>query len=542
VRSDQVADDHLSRDEQISRLRRETFDVAVIGGGINGAAVARDAALRGLRVALIDQGDFAGQTSSRSSKLIHGGLRYLPQGQLRLVYEALRERERLSRLTAPHLVHPIGFLFPVYAGRTVPRVALWAGLSVYDLLARTPRAHRYRALTAEQVVALEPELATTGLRGGALYYDGHGDDSRLTLENVLDAVIHGAAAANYVALEGFDKLGDRLHAAQVSDVFSTERFAICARSFVNAAGPWVDRIRRMDDPAAPPAVRLTKGVHLVLESGRLPGRHSLVLSDGRGRIIFLIRERDSILLGTTDTDYSGEPEQVHALAADVDYLLDVVAQSMPDAGLRRQDVIASFAGVRVLVGGDGFISPSRVPREELVIPSKSRMVSIAGGKLTTHRRIAQRVVDMICREAGVAAGASPTLTTPLPGARPAANQTTAAESIAPAARAELASRYGTRIGLIEALVANHPQLGEPLCPGCPVLAAEAVHAARYEMAQRLEDFMVRRTAMARRFPAYAETAAHAAARLMGAELGWSAEHAASEIARFAAALKASREV
>ena len=200
-----MADDHLSRDEQILRLRRETFDVAVIGGGINGAAVARDAAMRGLRVALIEQGDFAGQTSSRSSKLIHGGLRYLPQGQLRLVYEALAR----ARTTEPSDRAPPGpsdrFLFPVYAGRTVSRLALWAGLFLYDLLARTPKAQRYKALGADQVAALEPGLTRTGLRGGALYYDGHGDDSRLTLENVLDAVIHGAAAANYVALTSFDK-------------------------------------------------------------------------------------------------------------------------------------------------------------------------------------------------------------------------------------------------------------------------------------------------------------------------------------------------
>src|SRR5579871_2001222 len=201
----QMAEDHLSRDLQLQRLRRDTFDVAVIGGGINGAAVARDAAMRGLRVALIERGDFAGQTSSHSSKLIHGGLRYLPQGQLRLVYEALGERERLSRLTAPHLVKPIPFLFPVYHGRTVSRPVLWTGLFIYDLLARTPRERRFKALGPAQVSQLEPDLSTDRMRGGAIYYDGHGDDARLTIENAIDAAIHGAAAANYVALEAFDK-------------------------------------------------------------------------------------------------------------------------------------------------------------------------------------------------------------------------------------------------------------------------------------------------------------------------------------------------
>ncbi len=536
-----MADDQLSRGEQIERLRRETFDVAVIGGGINGAAVARDAAMRGLSVALIDKGDFAGQTSSRSSKLIHGGLRYLPQGQLRLVYEALRERERLSLLTAPHLVRPIGFLFPVYAGRTVSRLALWAGLFVYDLLARTSTAQRHKTLSMDQIMTLEPELSRAGLRGGALYYDGHGDDARLTLENVLDAVIHGAAAANYVAVEGLDGAAGSTRAAQVSDVFSAERFTLRARTFVNAAGPWVDDVRAMEDPAAAPAIRLTKGVHLVLDPKRLPVRHSLVLSDGRGRIIFVIRERDSILLGTTDTDYCGDRAQVRATGEDADYLLEVVGQTIPGAGLCRRDVLASFAGLRALVASDAISAPSSVPREELIVRSNRGMLSIAGGKLTTHRLIAQRVVDLICRELGRAAGETPTLSTPLPGARPAREARAGADGIPSQAREGLASRYGTRIGLLAALIDHDAALAEPLCAESPMLAAEAVFAARYEMACTLEDFMVRRIAMARRYPMRAEAAAARAACLMAAELGWTAERIASELERFAAALKASRE-
>jgi glycerol-3-phosphate dehydrogenase len=537
-----VTDESPSRDEQILRLRREDFDVAVIGGGINGAAVARDAALRGLRVALIDRGDFAGQTSSRSSKLIHGGLRYLRQGQLRLVYESLRERERLSHLTAPHLVRPIDFLFPVYAGRTVPRLALWAGLFLYDLLARTPAGQRYKVLDAAQVAALEPHLKTAGLRGGALYYDGHGDDARLTLENVLDAVIHGAAAVNYVGLEGFDKDGDRIEAAMVQDARTAESFPIRARVLVNAAGPWIDDVRAMDERGAPPSIRLTKGVHLVLGAQCVPVRHSLVLSDGHGRIVFVIREGDSILLGTTDTDYSGERSRVRVLREDVDYLLGVVAQSIPDCALGHRDIISSFAGLRALVSGNGAKPPSALPREELIITGKSGMISIAGGKLTTHRRIAQRVADMICRELGRPVRESPTLTTPLPGARTCSQGPVCAGAIAPAARAELASRYGSRIALLEALIEKDAGLAQPLAPGCPVLAAEAVHAARFEMALTLEDFMVRRTSMARRYPVHAQAAAHNAAHLMGLELGWDAAREASEIAEFSAALKASREV
>jgi glycerol-3-phosphate dehydrogenase len=535
-----VTDDSFSRDQQIHRLRHEAFDVAVIGGGINGAAVARDAAMRGLRVALIDRGDFAGQTSSRSSKLIHGGLRYLPQGRLRLVYEALSERERLLRLTAPHLVRPIRFLFPVYDGLTASRLALGAGLFIYDLLARTPAAQRHETLNAAGVIALEPDLARAGLRGGAAFCDAHCDDARLTLENVLDCTLHGAAAANYLALEGFEKNATSVKAAQVRDVLSGERFAVRARVYVNATGPWIDDVRKMDEPDAGHTIRLTKGVHLILEARRLPVNHSLVLSDGRGRIVFLIREQDSLLLGTTDTDFSGERGQLRILPDDVDYLLAVVARTIPGAALGPHDIVGGFAGLRTRVGTQDAQSPSRVSREELIITSASGMISVAGGKLTTHRRIGERVVNLICRELGKSVRPSPTLKTPLPGARPPREPLPNENAVAPEVRLHLASRYGTRKDLLEVLIRERPQLARPLLPGCQVLAAEAVHAVRSEMAVRLEDFMVRRTTMARSYPAHAEAAAPAAARLMGSELGWNRAREESEIGEFTASLRASR--
>src|SRR5216684_2046859 len=276
----------MMRAEQLERLRQETFDLAVIGGGINGAALARDAAMRGLKVALFDKGDFASATSSRSSKLIHGGLRYLPQGQLKLVYEALRERERLRRLTAPHLVHPIKFLFPLYRGRGMGRFVLAIGLTLYDLFARTPAAERHKNLNARKVMDLEPGLTPEGLRGGAVYFDGFAEDARLTLENALDAGLHGAAVANYVAIERFSKKKERIASASLVDQIRGDRFEIHAKVFVNAAGPWVDDIRRMDDPQASDSVRLTKGVHLIISPDRLPVRNSLVLADKGGRILF----------------------------------------------------------------------------------------------------------------------------------------------------------------------------------------------------------------------------------------------------------------
>jgi glycerol-3-phosphate dehydrogenase len=254
----------------------------VVGGGINGAAIARDAAMRGLSVALIERGDFAGATSSRSSKLIHGGLRYLPQGELKLVRTALAERERLRRMTAPHLVKPLRFFFPLYRGRGPGRIALGAGLWLYDLFARTPSAERHRTVNRAGALAAEPMLNPQALVGGAFYYDAGGDDARLTIENVLDAAYHGGAIANYVELERFARAEGRIVAAEVRDRCGATRLELRARVFVNAAGPWIDDVRRLDDPAAPPSVRLTKGVHLVIDRERLPVREALVLGDAHG--------------------------------------------------------------------------------------------------------------------------------------------------------------------------------------------------------------------------------------------------------------------
>jgi glycerol-3-phosphate dehydrogenase len=351
----------LIRDEQISRLARDTFDIAIIGGGINGAAVARDAAMRGLTVALIDKGDFAGATSSRSSKLIHGGLRYLAQGRLGLVYEALRERERLRHLTAPHQVRLMRFLVPVYEGGGPGRLWLGAGLLLYDVLARLPKAERHRNLGAAEVSACEPALRRDRLRGGALYYDASTDDARLTWENLLDAFEHGAAVANYVALEALTMSGGRLVAAAVRDVVSGRPIELLARIFVNAAGPWVDAIRRLDEPGASPIVRLTKGSHLLIPRARIPVSEALALNDGAGRIVFVIPRDGYVLVGTTDTDFNGDRERVAADSADKEYLLGVLNDAFPAARLSERDIESSFAGLRALTVA-GSAAPCRLPR------------------------------------------------------------------------------------------------------------------------------------------------------------------------------------
>ncbi len=514
----------------------------MVGGGINGAAVARDAAMRGLKVALVEARDFAGATSSHSSKLIHGGFRYLPQGRLLLVYRALRERERLRHLTAPHLVHPIRFLFPAYRGRGFGRFTMAAGLLLYDLLARLPRAQRHTNLGPAQVLELEPSLSRAGLAGGALYYDAWGDDARITLENVLDAAFHGAAVANYAAVEGLARSGGRIAAAGVRDRLGGDRLEVRARVFVNAAGPWVDEIRRMDDPGARPCVRLTKGVHLVFRRSSLPVQAPLVLADDGGRIIFVMPHGRYVLVGTTDTDFSGDRAAVAAERPDVLYLLGVLAENLPTVRLGPGDVAASFAGLRALVTSGRAADPSSVKREEIVLDAASGMLTLAGGKLTTHRAIAARVVARVMKKLGCAPGACPTLAAPLPGARPPAGACARAGGpiFDPEMDATLASRYGTRGALIARIAREAPELAAQLSPGCPAVGAEVVHAIRNEMAHSVADFLVRRTGLTWRSPLEAEAAAPAVARIMAAELGWGRAREAEEASGFVANLRRER--
>ena len=464
----------LNRERSLARFRDEEFDLAVIGGGINGAATARDAAMRGLKVALVERGDFAGATSSRSSKLIHGGFRYLPQGQFRLVYTALRERERLRHVTAPHLVRPIQFLFPVYRGRGFNRFTMSMGLTLYDLFARMPFKEWHSSLNAAEVRETEPALSRDGLTGGAAYFDAWADDARITFENVLDADLHAAAVVNYAAVEEFVTAGDKINSARVRDLIGGVSCELRAKKFLNAAGPWVDEIRRMDDPASKPCVRLTKGAHLVFARTTLPVREAIVLGDEHGRIVFVMPHDRYVLVGTTDTDFSGDPANVAADRADIEYLLGVMAESLPGIKLTTEDVASSFAGLRALVRRAGSASPSEVPREEVILESASGLITVAGGKLTTHREIAQKLVDRVMKALGKPVGICPTLATPLPGARALDREEGGDASIRSIGRdaAEiLNARYGTRAPIVARIAAEHAELAARLARGCPAIGA-----------------------------------------------------------------------
>jgi glycerol-3-phosphate dehydrogenase len=389
----------MKRDLQA--LAAGEFDVVVIGAGILGAGVARDAALRGLNVALIDKGDFASGTSSRSSKLIHGGFRYLEQKAFGLVAESCRERGILREI-APHLVKPQPFLLPVYEGNPRSLGKMRWGMRLYDLMARYRNVARHRVLSPERALMKEPMLGRTGLRGAILFYDCQEDDARFCLENIHHASDSGAVCANYCELTGFVTQGDRLLAGKVMDRLGMDKFEIRARTFINAAGPWVERVANLTAlPGESIVLSPTKGVHLVLP--KLTEQHGIFFQARRDRrFLFVIPYAGHSLVGTTDTDYTGNADDARAEPRDVEYLIDETRALMPRAEINMTDVITTTAGVRTLLKAEG-IQPSARSREHRIARHGQNLLSVAGGKYTTYRAIAEEVVDVIsevpCRTA-----------------------------------------------------------------------------------------------------------------------------------------------
>jgi glycerol-3-phosphate dehydrogenase len=499
------------RAHDLAQLRAQTFDLLVIGGGINGAGIARDAAMRGFRVALVEKGDFASGTSSKSSKLIHGGVRYLQQGDLRLVFTSCRERDLLRRRLAPHLVRPLAFVFPVYRGDPVGFFTLAAGMWVYDLLAAFRNIRAHRMFSSKGTLGLEPGLRSAGLRGAALYYDCFTDDARLTLETVLAAREEGALTANYLQLEGFIKESGRIVGAHLRDCFGGQAIEIRARSVINATGPWVDHLRRLDDVTAPPCLRVTKGVHIVVPRERVGNVHAVVMhSPCDQRILFAIPWGEHAIIGTTDTDFDGNPDEVRANAEDCDYLLESANWAFPRARLRTEDIISTYAGLRPLVASKDATDPSAVSREEEIFESPSGLITLAGGKLTTYRFIAQEIVDLAGKRLGMPRRKSSTAAKPLPGGTCRGADATEEQIIARDGYGlsddqirHLVRRYGSRTLDVLDLIKTDAGLREIMLPTLPDIWAEAAYAAQAEMAFEPEDILMRRTNMALKHPAAA---------------------------------------
>lgn len=521
------------------------MDLLVVGGGITGAGIARDAAMRGLSTILVEQRDLAFGTSSRSSRLIHGGLRYLEEGDLKLVFEALGERKVLLTI-APHLVRPLPFIFPVHRGDRVPLWKIWAGIWLYDLLATFRNVRRHRFLGKRGLLQLEPMLKEKGLQGGARYYDAQCHDARLTLATARSAIRHGALVANYVTVDDLLKADGRVRGARVRDTITGATGTIQAHVVVNATGPWCDRLRRMEDPAVPPLLRTTKGVHVMVRRQKLGHEAAITLTSPiDGRVMFVLPWGEFSYIGTTDTDTGEGPDDVRATPEDVVYLLRSANAAFPNAHLGPADVLATWAGLRPLISPPDAVGASQVPREHVILEGAGGMLTIAGGKLTTYRLMAQELVDHVTRALAALDGRArpphpPTDEEALPGGEVADLQPLGQPGLdlgLPAATVDhVVQTFGTECAAIFNLVRDRRELAAPLDPSYPAIEAEVVHVARRELAQRVEDVLVRRLLLYYETADQGAAAAGRVAELLGAELGWEPARAAEAAAEYRASL------
>lgn len=519
-------------------MAADPVDVLVIGGGITGAGIARDAALRGFRTALVDKADFGAGTSSQSSRLIHGGIRYLEQGALRLVFEASRERRVLLKI-APHLVRPLPFLFPVYRGGRVPAWKLRAGMWLYDLLAAFRNVRRHRWLGPKRVRRVEPGLRDRGLAGAALYYDAQTDDARLVLATIRSAWRAGALVASYTEVTSLLKPDGRVRGAVVRDVLTGESRTIRALVVVNAAGPWADALRQLDDPSAAPLLRLTKGAHVAVARRRIGNEHAVtLLSPIDGRVIFVLPWGELSYVGTTDTDADSSPDAVRVTAADVTYLLRSANAAFPDAHLAPNDVVSVWAGLRPLLRQDDHANPSQVSREHRVVESAQGLITIAGGKLTTYRVMARDVVDRVAArlhelDGRPVAPRPPTDRLPLPGGEAAELdvlvEAARARGVPEATARHLVASYGSEAAAIVNLVERDRDLGEPMVAGRPEIWAEVTYAVEREMALRVQDVLVRRLHLFHETRDQATALVTPVATRMKKLLGWDESREAEEL-------------
>jgi glycerol-3-phosphate dehydrogenase len=512
-----------TRSANLEQIRDATFDFLVIGGGIVGAGVARDAASRGYRTALVDRGDFAGGTSGKTSRLIHGGLRYLRNYRLGQVRLAARERDLLVD-RAPSLVHPLPFLIPAYRDRGPGPTLLRFGLFLYDTLSRK-RLPRRVWLSREDTCEREPGLRREGLAGAGVYYDAWTDDARLVLSVVQDAARMGAVVVNHVEVEELIRVHDRIAGARVRDRIDGVTTTVRARIVVNATGVWLDRLRA----ARPtPTVRPTKGIHIFLPHAKVGNRHALALTTRQDRrLVFILPWKELTLVGTTDTDFPSDPDRVLPDAHDVEYLLDAVNDAFPDARVGRGDVVSAYAGLRPLIQGPRAGAESDVSRRHAMFEDPDGLISVAGGKLTTHRAMAESVVTAASRYLGPRR-ASRTRDRPLgPAPRPL-EQFMAIDLDEPVAL-HLQGRH-TPQEIRRYL--DGPSARNRIVSAHPSLWAQVDLAVQEEMGMTLSDVLVRRLGLFYEAPGQALDAAEAVASRIGRILGWDAERTRREIEEY----------
>lgn len=517
-----------SRSERLRTLGSEAFDVLIIGGGVTGTGAARDAALRGLRVALVEREDFASGTSSRSSRLIHGGVRYLEHGHLGLVFESSIERMRLLRL-APHLVRPLAFTWPVYKGARIPRWKLNAGLMLYDALALFRNVKGHQGLNARRTLEAEPGLLPDGLTGGARYYDAATDDARLTFANALGASEAGAVILNHASVRRLVLEEGKARGAVVVDHLSGQELTVRAKVLVNATGPWSDEIRKLDATGETHAVRGSKGVHIAVPRERVGNREALtLLSPLDGRVMFILPAGKHAIIGTTETSTRAHPAEVRANEKDVEYLLASANAFFPQAQLVRSDVVSAWAGIRPLVarGYSGGGDAGSASREHAIDLSPSGVLAISGGKLTTYRVMARDVVNAVEHQLGGPHRKTITETLPLPGGDLPSFDAGLQAALPEVGHAEVAQHlvraYGSRWRQVWALTRAEASLAGPLVEGLPYLRAEAAYGVTHEFVHTLADLLIRRLKVAFETRDQGAEAARAAAEVMAPRLGWDA--------------------
>jgi glycerol-3-phosphate dehydrogenase len=528
------------RAEAVAALTAERFDVLVVGGGITGAGVALDAATRGYSVALVERGDYAIGTSSRSSKLVHGGLRYLQNFDLGLVREALLERQ-VNVALAPHLVRPLPLVVPAFDGARPDRL-MGLGLNMYDVMSRRRGRDdaewspaRHRVISGEEVVELLPALAARRPSAGYLFYDCQTDDVRLVLTVLGEAERFGAVFANRVEAVGLLDDGGRAGGARVRDLETGALHEVRAANVVNATGVWADRLRpeELHDEAEVPVIRPSRGTHVVLPRSAVPIVAGAIAPAGGNRTIFVLPWLGQTLVGTTDNDYEGELEHVQPADADIAYLLEAV-NAFFATSLGAADVEGAFAGVRPLISTGDPRKSVDISRKAELYETSSGMVTITGGKLTTWRRMAKMTVDRLVERDGLE---SPCVTQQVPLGLPVDPAALPrVPGVPEEAYEQLAGRYGSAAQEVLGIAAARPELAAPIVPGRPDLLAEAAHAARREQARTVGDVLLRRTRLGltagRALLDPSADGPERVAAAIGDELGWDGARRAHEAAAF----------
>ncbi len=471
----------------IRRFQESCYDLLVIGGGINGAAISQLAAKRKMRVALLEKGDFASGTSSRSTKLIHGGIRYLENLEFDLVYESLKERA-LQLQVASHLVKPLPFVIPVYQGDRRPLWMMKFGVFLYDLIAGSDKIQKHKGLSAQEVLAMEPGIQKEGLTGGVIYYDAQMDDARLCLENVLMADAYGAHVANYVKVLSFIKENNRVVGVRARDLLMGKHFDVRAKKIVCAVGPWTNELLRLDAHQAKKKVRTTKGIHIVYK-GQVSSHALLISSRSDQRIFFVIPWMGNSLIGTTDTDYIGNPDDVRVEQQDVEYLMREARRVFPGLKLENERILTTFAGLRPLIRKGG--SPRKVSRKHLFYEAPSGLIFVVGGKYTTYRKVAEDCMNKIRKAFGKEDfkiyGSGPI--------RESAEAVAKHYGMDKETIRSLMSFYGSRYQDVLKLVEKDPALKEKISEQPLVIKAQLVYSVQTEMAQNEEDVLWRRLSL-----------------------------------------------